>query len=304
MSEIIPSIQTPGNKTNRKSKKIKKNLPNLMLPCDFFARGRNRRFVQQTGADGFVILTVIWIASAQEHNGKLAKDEIYYLTYPLIYKTDTINDVIKYALECGLLQEDEHYYFNTDIQEDKEHFNIKQGNYSTAAQDREEEKRKQEQSIIEKQDCTKIVPESWQDSGRIILSMNMNSEHEYDPDHVSIPKGSPPDDVTRSSTVQNKTPKQKFGEHVYLTQTEIDNYQNKFGTEFLDRCCEKLNAWIEQDPTAKRVKNGKNAGATFRAWVFNAVAEEQMRATRSPQQKAPYEKETNFERNLRNILEG
>lgn len=155
-----------------------------------------------------------------------------------------------------------------------------------------------------KQRCpTGQLEDSYVDSTR--LSEQLNTE-DLNTESISIIndlKGNPPDDVTRSSTVQNKPPKQKFGEHVYLTQTEIDNYQNKFGTEFLDRCCEKLNAWIEQDPTAKRVKNGKNAGATFRAWVFNAVAEEQMRATRSPPQKAPYEKETNFERNLRIIRE-
>ncbi len=109
---------------------------------------------------------------------------------------------------------------------------------------------------------------------------------------------------TQSSIVQNKPPKIQFGEHVFLTQTEIDNVQNKHGTAFFESCCEKLNAWIEQDPTPKRRKNGKNAGATFRAWVLNAVAEEEIRASRaSPKQKVPYEKETNYDRNLRNILE-
>lgn len=72
----------------------------------------------------------------------------------------------------------------------------------------------------------------------------------------------------------------KYGEHVYLTDSELEKFADKLGTETINRCIEKLDAWIASDPTPKRIKNGKNAAACFRSWVINTVKEEQARAVK------------------------
>ena len=74
--------------------------------------------------------------------------------------------------------------------------------------------------------------------------------------------------------------KSKFGEYVYLSDSELEKFADKLGAEMLSRCIEKLDAWIASDPTPKRIKNGKNAGACFRSWVINAVTEESVRAAK------------------------
>jgi hypothetical protein len=74
--------------------------------------------------------------------------------------------------------------------------------------------------------------------------------------------------------------KTEYAKHVLLTQAEHSALVEKFGAQFVTRACEKLSGWIESDPTPKRIRNGKNAAATFRSWVLNAVAEEESRAAR------------------------
>ena len=77
-----------------------------------------------------------------------------------------------------------------------------------------------------------------------------------------------------------KKNKNEYAPGVFLTDEERARFITEFGEEFVNRCCEKLSAWIEQDPTPKRKRNGHNGAATFRAWVLNAVSEEQARANR------------------------
>lgn len=88
----------------------------------------------------------------------------------------------------------------------------------------------------------------------------------------------------KSNTISVSKPERAPG--VFLTDAEHEKFVTDFGPEFVARCCEKLSAWIEQDPTPKRKRNGRNAAATFRAWVLNAVSEEQVRASRL-QRSAP-----------------
>lgn len=85
--------------------------------------------------------------------------------------------------------------------------------------------------------------------------------------------------ATKRGSIENKT---EFAPGVWLTQDEHSKFLEKFGPQFVSRCCEKLSAWIEQDPIPKRKRNGVNAAATFRAWVLNSVSEEEARAARLP----------------------
>lgn len=65
---------------------------------------------------------------------------------------------------------------------------------------------------------------------------------------------------------------------VFLTDAEHESLIERFGSTFAARCIEKLDGWIAQDPTPKRIRNGKNGAATLRSWVIAAVTEEQAKA--------------------------
>lgn len=66
----------------------------------------------------------------------------------------------------------------------------------------------------------------------------------------------------------------QHGKYVWLSQEELERFETQHGPEFIKRCIDKLDAWIETDPIPKKIKNGRNAGACFRSWVFNSVSEE------------------------------
>jgi hypothetical protein len=74
-----------------------------------------------------------------------------------------------------------------------------------------------------------------------------------------------------------KSPHGECG-HVWLTAKESEALSAKFGSEFAERCIEKLDAWIEQNPTQNRKINGQNGAATLRSWVIRAVTEEKAKA--------------------------
>jgi len=101
-------------------------------------------------------------------------------------------------------------------------------------------------------------------------------EHEYEHEQEKVhereperrPKAEPPAKVEHAPGV-------------FLAPTEREKVISAHGEEFFNRCCEKLSAWIAQDPTPKRKRNGRNAAATFRVWVINAVSDEDTRRARA-----------------------
>lgn len=94
--------------------------------------------------------------------------------------------------------------------------------------------------------------------------------------------------IKKGGKGENKTEVTPF---VWLTEKEITKFQEN-GTEFYKRLCEKLSAWIDQDQTPKRLKNGRNAGATFRSWVINAVWAEQKTSVNGGHQRKSNSEET------------
>lgn len=103
---------------------------------------------------------------------------------------------------------------------------------------------------------------------------------------IRVPKEPDIDNDTdndNEDVISNKKcqPKTLYGEHVHLTDLEIQKFKIDLGGEILDRCINKLNDWIASDPTVKRRRNGKNAAATIRSWVINAVGEEQARGQKT-----------------------
>ncbi|RMD50594.1 hypothetical protein D6827_03755 [Candidatus Parcubacteria bacterium] len=82
---------------------------------------------------------------------------------------------------------------------------------------------------------------------------------------------------------RKQAPKTQFGEYgnVWLTEKEQKDFTELYGKEVLARAIEKLDCWIESNKTPQRIRNGKNAGATMRNWVFDSIAEAQAKAKRT-----------------------
>lgn len=82
--------------------------------------------------------------------------------------------------------------------------------------------------------------------------------------------------------VQNKT---LHPPYVWLTERELRALTEKYGGAFAAACIKKLNAWIETDPTPKRIRNGRNAAACFRSWVIDAIQAREHSNSKHTQQK-------------------
>lgn len=108
-------------------------------------------------------------------------------------------------------------------------------------------------------------------------------------------------DQKKTKTKSAKAPTGEGG-YVWLTEDETERLIAKFGDNFAYRCIERLDGWIAQDPTPKRIKNGRNGAATLRAWVIAAVAAEQAKAEKI-QEKGRFAPENKLQRDLRAIEE-
>lgn len=109
---------------------------------------------------------------------------------------------------------------------------------------------------------------------------------------------------TNTHPSASKPSKTQFASYVFLSEIEHSTLIEKFGPEFVQRAIDKLDGWIGQDPTPKRIRNGRNAHHTFKNWVLNAVAEEESKA-RNTQVRggAMPTRETNHEKNMRVLRE-
>lgn len=106
--------------------------------------------------------------------------------------------------------------------------------------------------------------------------------------------------ITR--VARTSTPKDQYGEFVFLTKLEHEKFVAQFGIDYLNAAIEKLNSWIGSNPIPKRKTNGKNAAATFRTWVFNALDEQRAKTTKSNGYQ-PYTAASTFEHNLKYLQE-
>lgn len=97
---------------------------------------------------------------------------------------------------------------------------------------------------------------------------------------------------------EGKEPKEKrlqLAQYVFMTASHRDKWVDELGTKNFLRCVEKLDAWIGQDATPKRIKNGYNADCTFRSWVVRSVLGE----SNKPE---PIAQKTNVSRALKELF--
>lgn len=160
-------------------------LPSIMIGIDFYKKARNRKWIQDNGGEAVIVLQEVWIASSQEKDCKIRKDECAYLPFPLPIAPDKIKTILESAVAVGLLDEKGDFYFNSQIVEDHKNFERKQHNYKEAR------KKREDLPPETSEDPPRILPQSTNDSPRIIVKSEseqrtVNSECE-DPKPPEIP---------------------------------------------------------------------------------------------------------------------
>lgn len=138
-------------------------IPSILLNKDFYKKARNRKWILENGAEAILVLQEVWIASSQEKDCKIRKDECPYLPFPLPIPPEKVAAILESAVTVGLLDQDGDYYFNSQVVEDQANFEHKQQNYKEA--------RKKRESIHPEttENPPRIHPESTHDSPRIIV---------------------------------------------------------------------------------------------------------------------------------------
>ncbi len=277
MSEIIPPQSKPSNK--------RVSLDHALIVVDYYIDDKIRALNFKYGPIAELLDVRLTCCISRSLDAAIDYESAYSMACEIGLRDQAV-EIVQYMIDKGILESKDGRLSKDSVIKDSE----KCAKRREESAERQREKRERDEKAKIKRGCK---PEFVTCDNRVTecVTPDTDTVSVYDPDHDPNPNpkegGQGETKPTQSSIVQNKPPKIQFGEHVFLTQTEIDNVQNKHGTAFFERCCEKLNAWIEQDPTPKRRKNGKNAGATFRAWVLNAVAEEEVRASRTTMRAPP-----------------
>ena len=69
-------------------------------------------------------------------------------------------------------------------------------------------------------------------------------------------------------------PRVQVLEFLHFTPDGLEKIKNELGEDLFNRCAQKLDAWIGSNPTAQRIRNGRNAIHTFRSWVIDSVTKQ------------------------------
>lgn len=101
--------------TKKDNAKNKSRLPAILLNADFYTKPRNIRWIKENGAEAVLILQAVWIASSQERDFKIKKEEASAIAFLCQYSEEKIQQVLESAVKLGLLEADEEYYFNSQI---------------------------------------------------------------------------------------------------------------------------------------------------------------------------------------------
>lgn len=206
----------------------KAKLPAILLNIDFYSKPRNRKWIADNGPEAVLILQAFWIASSQESNCKIRKDEVSFLTFPINLKPEKIISILESAVKVGLLEQDSDNYFNSQIVNDHKSFKIKRDNYKKGRQKRDE-----------------ILPESSENPARIQPESTLDyTDTELD---------------TESETEDLKKEQQAFirpGQFKLLRFSQID-YENLVcarGSRSLDRTIQLAESHIQKQKHANPEK--------------------------------------------------
>lgn len=255
--------------------------PAIMLYKDFYRKGRNVRWMIDNGWGAIAILQCVWIESSDERDCKMKREDILAIPFLSRFDGDFVVAVLDSAVAEGLLEEKNGFYFNSTTAEEHEHYVTKQKNYKKG------HKKRQQKS------------ERIQDESRLNSERNQN-ENKLNYNECELLDVSTDYDLKKNGLTQ-------YSDHCWASSLTVEMWQASKGKQFVDRCFEKLNGWIEQsrgDPIEfqNRRKIGRSgvAGA-FQSWVFATIGKEQAEAEKI--NKHPGGKKTKFEQNMETLFE-
>ncbi len=237
------------------SKKIK--VPSILLTNDFYTKPRNRKWMYDEGAEAVVILQCVWLASSQERDCKILKDEVMAIAFPIQINEERVFEILESAVRVGLLESDSTHYWNSQIVQDSDNFKKKQLRYKEAAQERERSK------IVAKSshDSATNLAEPEQNPGRIIVNTEREGESEYESEE-------------KKKIVPGKT---KISEYVHLSDLERDDVLlefKRFGLDWkhVERACIHLDRWLAEPGNAHK---RRHAIHHLKTWGLKEVMKDQ-----------------------------
>jgi hypothetical protein len=196
---------------------LKTKLPSIMIGRDFYSKPRNKKWIKEHGSDAIIILQCVWIASSQERDCKIPKDDILEVPFPIHFEDEKVMKVIESAVVVGLLDFDGAFYFNSQIVSDYNNYKHKQENY------RKGREKTIQAKVVKSNTCEdspRILQESSEDCVRMYMNMNMNNEL----------LGSK--DLKDLSACEGR---KQLAEHVWLSEMDIDNATMEFGRHRLNK---------------------------------------------------------------------
>lgn len=115
-------------------------IPAIMLNKTFYEDPSNRKFFLKHGMESIVIIQVVWTAISQNKKIRIRKDEVEFLSYPPFPQITQkkIREVLQAATskDVKLLEDDEEFYYNSQVSEKVEKFNQKRKIYQENANKR------------------------------------------------------------------------------------------------------------------------------------------------------------------------
>ena len=246
------SSHTPPNR--------RKKLTTIIFDTDFFIRPKTRLLIKKFGitAPSIYLTAICWMAYESSSDRLDSSTDLRLLCLDTGVDYETAVAVLDECVELDMLRYENGFYISDRLASELDAVAVKQNNYRSAALGREKAKRSKIKNSL----------------GRASKSEQVRKEQEKEQEQ---------EEEKDQEREREKEPPSKL-EHapgVFLTIAEREKVISAHGEEFFNRCCEKLSAWIAQDPTPKRKRNGRNAAATFRVWVINAVSDEDTRRARA-----------------------
>lgn len=126
-----------------KKYKSKTKAQAILLKNDFFSTIRHKKWIKEQGGDALAILLSFWIESSKQPNYRVKEDELGLLDLHLKPEpsAERIKQVLDSAIEPKLINFDDGFYFNAQIEENQEAYKTKCGNISKGRNNSEKKKR-------------------------------------------------------------------------------------------------------------------------------------------------------------------
>lgn len=100
----------------------RKTVRNILLSVDFYTKPRNLRFAKEFGVDALALVQAVWLAISQEKDYALSKEDTFALPLLLLVPDERTQAVLTAAVERGLLEQDDKFYYNSQVEEHAQNY--------------------------------------------------------------------------------------------------------------------------------------------------------------------------------------